>query len=55
VAEGDGYSIELEHFIKAVSGKSVPQIITPKDSLNSVKIVLAEKKSCTIAKKIALK
>jgi predicted dehydrogenase len=55
VAKGDGYSIELEHFIKAVSGKSVPQIITPKDSLNSVKIILAEKKSCAVNKKVALK
>ena len=55
VAKGDGYSIELEHFVKAVSGKSVPQIITPKDSLNSVKIVLAEKKSCAANKKAALK
>jgi predicted dehydrogenase len=54
-AKGDGYSIELEHFIKAISGKSVPKIITPKDSLNSVKIVLAEKKSCTTDKKVALK
>jgi len=55
VAKGDGYSIELEHFIKAVSGKSVRQIITPMDSLNSVKLVLAEKKSCTADKKAALK
>ena len=55
VAKGDGYSIELEHFIKAVSGKSVPRIITPKDSLNSVKILLAEKKSCSTANKVALK
>ncbi|MHB0946798.1 MAG: Gfo/Idh/MocA family protein [Sedimentisphaerales bacterium] len=55
VAKGDGYSIELEHFVKAVSGKSVPQIITPKDSLNSVRIVLAEKKSCAANKKAALK
>jgi len=54
VAKGDGYSIELKHFIKAINGKSVPQIITPKDSLNSVKIVLAEKKSCDTGKKAAI-
>jgi predicted dehydrogenase len=54
VAKGDGYSIELEHFTKAVSGKSVHQIITPKDSLNSVKLLLAEKKSCDKSKNIKL-
>lgn len=55
ISKGDGYSIELEHFIKAVSGESVSKIITPKDSLNSVKIVLSEKKSCAAATKVALK
>jgi predicted dehydrogenase len=55
VSGGDGYSCELEYFIKAISGKSVPKVITPQDSLNSVKIVLAEKKSCTTDKKVALK
>jgi predicted dehydrogenase len=55
VAEGDGYSCELEHFIKAVSGKAVPKVITPRDSLNSVKIVLAEKESCDASEKVVLK
>jgi predicted dehydrogenase len=54
VSKGDGYSCELEHFIKAVSGKSVPKVITPKDSLNSVKIILAEKKSCDTREKVSL-
>lgn len=55
VAKGDGYSREIEHFIKAASGKSVPQIITPKGSLDSVKLLLAEKKSCDAGKKVSLK
>ncbi|OQA02705.1 MAG: hypothetical protein BWY69_00915 [Planctomycetes bacterium ADurb.Bin401] len=55
VAPGDGYSIELAHFIKAVNGKSVPDIINPQDSLNSVKIILAEKKSCDTLRKVSLK
>lgn len=55
VSSGDGYSCELEYFIKTISGKSVSKVITPQDSLNSVKIVLAEKKSCATDKKAALK
>ncbi|MEN6384525.1 MAG: Gfo/Idh/MocA family oxidoreductase [Phycisphaerales bacterium] len=55
VAKGDGYSCELQHFIKAVSKMPVPEIITPKASLDSVKLLLAEKKSCASGKKISLK
>jgi len=55
VVQGDGYSCELEHFIKAVSGKSVPRIITPQDSLNSVKLVLAEKKSADTGQKVLIR
>ena len=55
VAAGDGYSRELEHFIKAVSGKSVPKVLTPVESLNSVRIILAESKSCATGKKVAPK
>ncbi len=55
VAAGDGHSLELAHFIKAVSGKKTPDIITPADSLNSVKIVLAEKKSASTGKKAVIK
>jgi predicted dehydrogenase len=54
VAPGDGYSQELAHFIKAVSGKKVPQVITPVQSLNSVRILLAEKKSAATGKPISL-
>lgn len=55
VRKGDGYSCELEHWIKAVSGKKVARVITPADSLNSVRLALAEKKSCDIGKKVAIK
>jgi predicted dehydrogenase len=55
VAKGDGYSCELEHFVKAVSGKSVPRIITPRDSQNSVKLVLAEQKSAQTRREVAVR
>jgi predicted dehydrogenase len=54
VSKGDGYSCELVHFIKAVNKQTVPKIITPQDSLNSVKILLTEKKSCSAGKVISI-
>jgi len=41
--EKDGYWHEIEHFVKTVQGENVPQIITPKQSCESVKLALAEK------------
>jgi len=48
---GDGYSLEIAHFVKAVSGKSVPKILTPVQSCDSVKLIEAEKKSARSGKK----
>lgn len=45
VSKGDGYSIEIAHFAELAGGKELPAVITLADSLNSVKIVLAEKDS----------
>ncbi len=53
--KNNGYMGELLHFIKAVNGKKVPIVTTPQDSLNSVKIVLAEKKSAETGRVISLK
>ena len=55
VLAGDGYSRELEHFIKAVSGKKVPTITTPKQSCDSVKLIVAENKSIKTGKKVEIK
>ena len=43
--EGDGWLLEVEHFAKAVRGEKVKPIITLAQSMNSVRIVQAEKKS----------
>jgi 1,5-anhydro-D-fructose reductase (1,5-anhydro-D-mannitol-forming) len=45
VADGDGYSIEVDHFARKAAGENPPQVITLEQSLNSVRIVLAEKES----------
>ncbi|NLS98263.1 MAG: Gfo/Idh/MocA family oxidoreductase [Planctomycetaceae bacterium] len=54
VASGDGYSNEIAHFVKAVRGESVPQIITPGQSVDSVRLVLAEKHSARSGEKVSL-
>ena len=45
VQEGDGWFLEIEHFAKAIRGEKVEPIITLAQSMNSVRIVEAEKKS----------
>ena len=45
VPAGDGYSNEIAHFVGAVCGERVPDIITPMQSVDSVRLVLAEKRS----------
>jgi len=54
VEAGDGYSLEIAHFIKAVAGKSVPKILTPTQSCDSVKLIEAEKKSARSGRKVAI-
>ena len=54
VEAGDGWSLQIAHFVKAVSGQKIPQITTPADSLNSLKIVLAEQQSAQNQKVVAI-
>lgn len=48
VEPGDGYSREIAHFVKAAQGQKVSEILTPHQSLDSVKLVNAEKQSIAI-------
>ncbi|HIJ67798.1 MAG TPA: Gfo/Idh/MocA family oxidoreductase [Planctomycetes bacterium] len=54
ILPGDGWSLEIAHFIKAVSGEKVPKITTPADSLDSVRLVLAERQSAETGKAVAI-
>ena len=54
VEAGDGYSRQIAHFVKAVSGQKVPEITTPAQSLDSVKLVLAERQSAQSGKEIII-
>lgn len=52
--KGDGYSIEINHFISSIKGEKPGNIISPEDSLNSVRLVLAEKASALNRKKVKI-
>ena len=54
IASGDGYSNEIAHFIKAVGGEKVPEIITPAQSVDSLRLVLAEKQSVASGQAVEL-
>ncbi|UCF42948.1 MAG: Gfo/Idh/MocA family oxidoreductase, partial [Planctomycetota bacterium] len=55
VESGDGWSLEIAHFIKAVNGQKVPQITTPAQSRDSVKLILAERESAQSGKEIPVR
>ncbi len=55
IESGDGWSREIEHFVKKITGRKVPQIISPLDSLNAVKIVLAERQSARTKKEVEVR
>jgi predicted dehydrogenase len=54
VTEGDGWFLQIEHFAKSVRGEKVEAITTLKESMNSVKIVEAEKKSVSKGRKVTI-
>jgi predicted dehydrogenase len=55
IESGDGWLREIAHFIKKITGAKVPQIISPLDSLNAVKIVLAESQSAGTKKEVKIR
>ncbi len=52
---GDAYVLEIDNFVRAVGGEKVPEITSPAESLNSIRLVLAEQESATSGKAVALK
>ena len=54
VEEGDGWFLEIAHFAKAVRGEKLEAITTLAESMNSVKIVEAEKLSADKGQKISI-
>jgi len=54
VAAGDGYSRQIEHFARRVRGEEVPEVLTLAQSLESVRIVLAEIESANSGRPVTL-
>jgi predicted dehydrogenase len=53
--EADGWSVEIEHFAKAVRGEKQEQVTTLAQSMNSVKIVEAEKESVAKMERVTVR
>jgi predicted dehydrogenase len=51
---GDGYSLEVEHFARCVSGQPVEPIITPRYARETLRLVLAEKQSAREGRRVQL-
>ena len=54
LSTGDGYQREIAHFLQMIEGAEVPEIITPEQSRDSVRIVEAEKESVRSGKRVEL-
>ena len=54
VEAGDGYSLEIAHFLKAIAGEKVPEIITLEQSRDTIKLILAEKESAKTGKVVKI-
>ncbi|MGD8500185.1 MAG: Gfo/Idh/MocA family oxidoreductase [Phycisphaerales bacterium] len=54
VEKGDGWFLQIAHFAKAVGGEKVEPITTLEDSMNSVRIVEAEKESASKGQKVSI-
>ncbi|MBE0700026.1 MAG: Gfo/Idh/MocA family oxidoreductase, partial [Anaerolineaceae bacterium] len=48
IPAGDGYGHEIRHFADALLGRPVAKILTPQESLDSVRLILAEKESAEV-------
>jgi predicted dehydrogenase len=54
VEKSDGWFLQIDHFAKAIKGEKVEKITTLAQSINSVKIVEAEKLSASKGKRISV-
>lgn len=45
IEAGDGYSRQIDHFVRQIRGERVPPVITPQQALDSLRIAEAERES----------
>jgi predicted dehydrogenase len=55
VPAGDGYTLELKHFLECIAKNKNSDVLTTTDALNSVKLIEAEMKSATTKKPVTVK
>ena len=51
---GDGYTREIDHFARVVAGETVPAVVTPFQSRETVRLILAEKESAREGRRVEL-
>jgi predicted dehydrogenase len=51
---GDGYTREIDHFARAAAGETVEAVVTPFQSRETVRLVLAEKQSAREGRRVDL-
>ena len=54
VEKSDGWFLQIAHFARAVSGAKVEEITTLEQSMNSVRIVDAEKPSASKGQRVSI-
>ncbi|MGE3821127.1 MAG: Gfo/Idh/MocA family protein [Isosphaeraceae bacterium] len=54
VPPGDGYEREIRHFARSLTDKTIDPVVTPEQSRETVRLVLAEKKSAREGVRVAL-
>jgi predicted dehydrogenase len=54
VPAGDGYSREIDHYARAVAGEKLEPVVTPEQSRDTIRLVLAEKQSAREGKPVSL-
>ncbi len=52
VPEGDGYELELKHFVQCITGNKASDVVPPESALASVKLVESELKSALTGKTV---
>lgn len=51
---GDGYSRQVAHFARRIRGEQVPDVLTPEDAWNSLRIVEAERESARTGREVTI-
>jgi len=54
ISDVSGHMGEIKNFVDKIKGLDVPSIITPRQSLNSVRIVLAERESAKTSREVVV-